>query len=175
MFWLNILGGVALGLIERIVASPVVIHKKSMDKKAMQTIFHLVLTFNYIANKLSPNRKNIIRIKKKTPSIFLMLACIKSHNYNQDSNKKDIKILLLFLFSSTVCSPIFVRLAHNINDVSRKHFVALPIYQVYAKNNRDKLQKEYFNIFGKQVIHHLFSYKAHRLSCSCNPLVVATE
>ena len=64
LFWLNVLGDVVLGLIVRVAASPVAICGKSIDKKAMQTIFRLVFTFDHVANKLSPNIKDIVRIKK---------------------------------------------------------------------------------------------------------------
>ena len=139
LFWLDALGGVALGLIARVATSPVAICGKSMDKKAMQTIFRSVLTFNHVANKLSPNLKNIVRIKKETPSDPLTLACVKPHNYNQDNNEEDIKISPSSPFSSTVCSPAFVRLAHDTDDVSRKLFVALPAHQARAKNSKDEL------------------------------------
>lgn len=35
LFWLNVLGGVVLGLIILIAASPVAIRRKSMDKKSI--------------------------------------------------------------------------------------------------------------------------------------------
>lgn len=108
LFQFDALDGIALGFIARIAVNPVAIHGKSIDKKAMQTIFCLVLTFNHVTNKLSPNLKNIVHIKKKTFSDLLMLACIKSHNYVQDNNNEDTKISLLFLFFSIIYSPIFV-------------------------------------------------------------------
>ncbi|MCJ1349321.1 hypothetical protein MMC31_007557 [Peltigera leucophlebia] len=141
----------------------------------MQTIFCSVLTFNHVANKLSPNLKDIVRIKKKTPSNPLTLARVKPHNYDQDSNEKDTKIPPSSPFSSTICSPVFVRSAHDTDDVSCKLFVALPAHQAQAKNNRDELQKKHSNIFGKQAIYHLFPYKAHCLSCYRNTPIVATE
>ena len=174
-FWLDALGGVALGLIACMAVSPVAIRGKSIDKKAMQTIFRSVLTFNHVANELSPNLKDIVRIKKKTPSDLLTLARVKSHNYNQDNNKEDIKIPSSSPFSSTVCSPAFVQSAHDTDNISRKLFVALPAHQARAKNSRDELRKEHSNTLGEQAIHHLFPYKAHRLSCYRNPPIVATE
>ncbi|MCJ1343643.1 hypothetical protein MMC31_001839 [Peltigera leucophlebia] len=175
LFWLNALSGVALGLIAQVAASPVAIRGKSMDKKAMQTIFRSIFTFNHVTNELSPNLKNIVRIKKKTPSNFLTLACVKSHNYNQDCNEEDTKIPPSPPFSSTVCLSAFVQLAHDIDNVSRKLFVALSAHQAQAKNNSDELQKEHSNTLGKQAIHYLFPYKAHCLSCYCNPPIVVTE
>ncbi|MCJ1348461.1 hypothetical protein MMC31_006693, partial [Peltigera leucophlebia] len=175
LFWLDALGGVALGLIAQVVASPVAICGKSIDKKAMQIIFHSVLTFNHVANELSPNLKDIVRIKKETPSDPLTLARVKPHNFDQDSNEEDNKIPPSSPFSSTICSPAFVRLAHDTDDVSRKLFVALPAHQARAKNNRDELQKEHSNTLGEQAIHHLFPYNAHCLSCYYNPPIVATE
>ena len=175
LFWLDALGGVALGLIARVAASPVAIRGKSMDKKAMQTIFRSVLTFNHIANELSPNLKDIVRIKKETPSDPLTLAHVKPHNYDQDSNEEDIKIPPSSPFSSIVCSPAFVRSAHDTDNVSCKLFVALLAHQARAKNSRDELRKEHSNTLGEQAIHHLFPYKAHRLSCYRNPPIVATE
>ena len=108
LFWLNALSDVALGLITHVAASPVAICGKSMDKKAMQTIFCSVLTFNHIANKLFPNLKDIMHIKKKTPSDPLTLAYIKPHNYDQNSNEEDITIPPSPPFSSIVCLPAFV-------------------------------------------------------------------
>ena len=175
LFWLDALGGVALGLIARVATSSVAIRGKSMDKKAMQTIFRSVLTFNHVANELSPNLKDIVRIKKETPSDPLTLARVKPHNYDQDSNEEDIKIPPSSPFSSTVCSPAFVRSAHDTDDVSRKLFVALPAHQARAKNSKDELQKEHSNILGEQAIHYLFPYKANRLSCYRNLPIVATE
>ena len=64
--------------------------------------------FNHITNKLSPNFKNIMRIKKKPPSNPLTLARVKPHKHNQDNNKEDTKISPLFPFSSTVYSPAFI-------------------------------------------------------------------
>lgn len=92
LFQLNTLDSIALGYIARVATSLVAICEKSMDKKAIQTIFCLVFMFNHVANKLSPNLKNIMRIKKKTSSNLLTLVHIKPQNYNQDNNKKDIKI-----------------------------------------------------------------------------------
>lgn len=94
----------------------------------MQTIFHLVFIFDHVANKLPPNLKDIVCMKKDTPFNPLMLACIKPHNYDQDRNEVDTKISSLFLFSSTVYSSAFVQLAHNTNDISCKFFVILPVY-----------------------------------------------
>ena len=175
LFWLDALGGIALGLIARVAASLVAICGKSRGKKAMKIIFCLVLTFNHAANELSPNLKEIVRIKKETSSDSLMLAHIKPHNYDQDSNEEDIKIPPSFLFSSTVCLPIFVQSAHNTNDISCKLFVALPAYQARTKNSRDELQKKHSNTLDEQVIYNLFSYKAHRLSCYHNLPIVAME
>lgn len=56
-----------MGLIARVVTSPIAICRKFIDKKAIQTIFCSVFTFNHVANKLSPNLKNIMYIKKKKP------------------------------------------------------------------------------------------------------------
>ena len=164
-----------MGLIAHVATSPVAICGKSIDKKAMQTIFCLVFIFNHIANKLSPNLKDIVRIKKKTPSNPLMLARFKPHNYNQDSNKEDIKIPSLSPFSSTVCLSAFVQFAHDTNNISCKLFMALSMHQSHAKNSKDKLQKKHFNTFGKQAIHHLFPYKAHRFLCYRNLPIVAME
>ncbi len=108
LFWLDALGGVALGLIARIAASPVAICGKSMDKKSMQIIFCSVLKFNYDANELSPNLKNIVDIKRETLSDLLTLAHVKSHNYDQDSNEDDINIPSSSLFSSIVSLFAFV-------------------------------------------------------------------
>ncbi len=139
LFWLNALGGVILGLITQIAASPIAICGKSMDKKAMHTIFCLVFTFKHIANKLSLNLKDIICIKRETLSKSLILAYVKPHNYDQDSNKDDTKILPLSLFSSIVCLPAFVQLAYDIDKIFCKLFVALPVQQARAKNNRNEL------------------------------------
>ena len=108
LFWLDALGDVALGLIAQVTASPVAICEKSIDKKAMQTIFRSVFTFNHVANELSPNLKDIVRINKKTSSDPLMLVRIKLHNNDQDSNEEDIKISFLSPFSNTVCLHAFV-------------------------------------------------------------------
>ena len=51
---------------------------------------------------------NIVQIKKKTSSNPLMLARVKLHNYDQDSNEEDTKIFLMSLFSSIVYSLAFV-------------------------------------------------------------------
>ena len=105
----------------------------------MQIIFCLVLTFKHIANKLFPNFKNIVHIKKDIFFDFLMLVHVKLHNYNQDNNKENTKIPPLFLFSSTVCLLAFVQLAHDTNDVFCKLFVALLVHQACAENNKDEL------------------------------------
>ena len=175
LFCLNILSSLALSLIARVAANPVAICGQSIDKKAMQIIFCLVFTFNHVANKLFSNLKNIVHNKKKPPSNFLTLAHVQSHNYNQDSNEENIKIPFLFQFSSTICLFVFVRSAYDTNNVSYKFFVALPAHQARAKNSRDKLQKKHSNTLSKQVIHHLFLYKAHRFLYYCNPPIVATE
>ena len=141
----------------------------------MQTIFYLVLTFNHVANKLSPNLKDIVRIKRKTPSDLLTLVHVKPHNYNQDSNEEDTKIASLSLSSSAICLLLFVQLAYDIDDVSCKFFVTLPVHQAYAKNSRDELRKDHSNTLGKQAIHHLLPYKAHRLSYYHNSLIVTRE
>ena len=168
LFWVNALSDVALDLIAQVAVSPVAICEKSMDKKAMQIIFCSIFMFNHLANELFPNLKDIVRIKKKPPSDLLTLAHVKPHNYNQDSNEEDIKIPPSSPFYSILYSPAFVRSAHDIDDVSRKFFMALSMHQARAKNSRDELQKEYSNTLGKQAIYHLFPYKAHRLSCYCN-------
>lgn len=92
----------------------------------MHTIFCLVLTFNHIANKFFLNLKDIICIKRETLSKPLILAYIKPHNCDQDSNKDDTKILPLSPFSSKVCLPAFVQLAYDIDNIFCKLFVALP-------------------------------------------------
>lgn len=74
----------------------------------MQIIFCLIFTFNYIANKLSLNFKNIIYIKKKPLSNPLILTYIKSYNYNQNSNEEDYKIPPLFPFFSIIYLLVFV-------------------------------------------------------------------
>lgn len=67
-------------------ASLVAIHGKTMDKKTLQIIFYLILTFNYITNKLSQNIKDIVPIKKKVSSNFSILAYVKPHYYDLDNN-----------------------------------------------------------------------------------------
>ena len=141
ILWLNALGGIALGPIARVAVGPIAICRKSIDEKAMQTIFYSVFMFNHVANKLPPNLKDIVRIKKKPPSNLLTLARVKPHNYNQDSNEENIKIPLSSLFSSIVCLPTFVQSTHSTNNVSQKLFVALLAHQVRAKNSRDELQR----------------------------------
>ena len=66
LFWLDTLDDVVLGFITWVAVSPIAICRKSIDKKVMQTIFCLVFTFNYVANKLFPNLKDTMRIKRKT-------------------------------------------------------------------------------------------------------------
>lgn len=139
LFWLDALGCVALGLIARVAVSLVAICRKSMDKKTMQTIFCLVLTFNYVANELSPNLKDIVHIKRKTPSNSLTLASIKTPNYNQDSNEDNTKIHSSSPFFSIVCSPAFIQSAHDTNNISHKPFVALATHQACAKNSQNEL------------------------------------
>ena len=87
----------------------------------------------------------------------------------------DIKILLLSPFSSIVYAIAFVRSTHNTNIISWKLFVALSVYQAHIKNSKDELRKEYSNTLDKQVIHHLFAYKAHCLSFYQNSLIVTIE
>lgn len=115
----------------------------------MQTIFCSVLTFNHVANELSPNLKNIVRIKRKTPSDLLTLARLKPYNYDQDSNEDNTKIPLLSPFSSTLCSPASIELAHDIDNISHKLFVALPVHQARTKNSRNELQKEHSNTLSE--------------------------
>lgn len=79
LFWLDFLSSVVLDLIIWVVVSLVIIHRKSIDKKAIQTIFHMVFRFNHMVNELSPNLNNIIYIKKNL-SNPLILVYIKSHN-----------------------------------------------------------------------------------------------
>lgn len=179
-FWLDALGGVALGLIARVAASSVAICGKSIDKKALQIIFRSILTFNHVTNELSQNLKDIVRIKKEAPSNLLTLAHIKPHNYDLDSNlenskDEDTMVPLLSPLFSILCSPAFVRSARDTDEVSCQLFLALPVYQARAKNSRDELRKEHSNLLGEQAIHHLFPYKAHRLSYYRNPPAVATD
>lgn len=73
-----------------------------------------------------------------------MLACIKSHNYDLDNNLKnnkdeDIMVFFLFLFSIILYSSTFVQSVYYINEVSYQFFLALSVYQIYTKNNQDKL------------------------------------
>lgn len=82
LFWLDALGSIVLGLIAWVAASLVTISGKSMNKKAMQTIFYLVLTFNHVVNKLSPNLIDIVHIKKEILSNLLTLTFVKPHNYD---------------------------------------------------------------------------------------------
>lgn len=112
-------------------------------------IFCLVLMFNYIANKLLPNLKDIMYIKKNPFSNPLTLMYIKSHNYNMNTNKENTKIFFLSLFFSIVYSPAFIYSTYNINNISCKFFMTLLVYQAYVKDSKDELQKKYFNIFGK--------------------------
>ena len=175
LFWLDALSSVLLGLIAWLAASLVTICGKPMDKRAMQTIFHLVLMFNHVINELSPNLIDIVHIKKEILSNLLTLGFVKPHNYDQDINEEDIKIPFLSPFSCKICSSAFVWLAHDTNDVSHKLFVTLLAHQARVKNSRDELQKEYSNTLDEQAIHHLFPYKAHRLSCYCNLPIMAKE
>lgn len=149
VFWLNALGGIVLGLIVQVTTSPIAIYEKSMNKKAMQTIFCSVFTFNHVTNELSLNLKDIVRIKKKTSSNPLTPAYIQPHNYNQDSNEENTKIPPLSLLSSIVCSLAFVRLANDTNNIFRKLFVTLPAHQARIINNRNELQKEHSNTLGE--------------------------
>ena len=110
-----------------------------MNKKAIQIIFRLVFIFNHVTYKLFLNFNDIMRIKKETFSVFLTLVYIKLHNYGQDNNEEDTKNALLSPFSSKVCLPTFVQLAHNTNKVFCKLFVTLLAYQACTKNSRDKL------------------------------------
>ncbi len=174
-FWLNVLGGVILGLIVQVAASPVTICGKFIDKKAMQIIFCSVLTINHIANKLSSNLKDIMRIKRETPSDPLTLAHVKTHNYDQDSNEDNIKILSLSPFSSTIYLLAFIRLAHDTDNISYKLFMAPLVHQACAKNSQNKLQKEHSNTLGEQAIYHVFPYKAHYFLCYCNLSIVVMD
>lgn len=115
-----------------------------MDKKALQTIFCSVFTFNYVTNKLFQNLKNIMHIKKKAFSNSLTLAYVKSHNYNLDSNlenNKDKNTMVSFLspLSSISCFFAFVQSAYDTNKIFRWLFLALLVYQARAKNSQNKL------------------------------------
>lgn len=180
MFWYDALGGIALGLIAQVDASFIAICGKSIDKKALQTIFCLVLTFNYVTNKLSQSFKNIIRIKKNAFSNSLTLAHIKSHNYDLDSNfenNKDKNTMVLFLspFSSIPCSSTFVQSTCNTDEIFCQLFSILLVDQACAKNSQNELQKEHSNLFGKQAIDYPFPYKVHRLLYYCNLPAIATD
>lgn len=94
----------------------------------MQTIFCSILIFNYIANELSPNLKFIMYIKQKTSSNIIILERVKPHNYNKDSNEKNIKIPPLSPFSSRICLLASVQSAHDTNNVFCKIFMALSAY-----------------------------------------------
>lgn len=69
-----------------------------------------------------------------------MLANIKSHNYNFDSNlqnnkNKDAMVLPLFLFFNIPYSLAFVQLTRDTDEVSYQLFLALLVYQAYAKDS----------------------------------------
>lgn len=133
LFWLDAVSGVALGLIPRMAPSPVAICGKFIDKKALQIIVCLVLTFNHVTNKLSQNHKNIVCIKKKAPSDPLTLAHVKTHNYDLDINlennkDKDIMIPPLFLSSSILYFPAFVQSARDTDEIFHQLFSTLPVY-----------------------------------------------
>lgn len=85
--------------------------------------------FNYIANNLSLNLKNIVCIKKEIFSNFLTMICIKFHNYNLDTNEKNIKICSLSLFSNKIYLSAFVQLTYDINEISCKIFIVLLAHQ----------------------------------------------
>ena len=126
---------------------PIVICGKTIDKKALQTIFCLILTFNHVTNKLFQNLKDIIHIIKEVSFDFLMLVHIKSHNYDLDnnfSNKAEETIRPPpFLFSSILISLALVRSTCDIDEVSCQFFLTLPVYQTRTKDSKDKLLKEY--------------------------------
>lgn len=86
LFWFDILDDVVLSLILWVTVNLMTIHGKSIDKKALQKIFHSVLIFNHVTNKYSQNFKDIIYIKKKDFSNLLTLIYVKSHNYNLNNN-----------------------------------------------------------------------------------------
>lgn len=114
-------------------ASFIAICEKSIDKKTLQIIFCLVLTFNHVTNKFSQNLKDIVHIKKKAPFNPLTLACIKLHSYNLDSNLENNKdentmISPLFLFSNILCSLAFVQSAYDTDEVFYQLFSILPVY-----------------------------------------------
>lgn len=120
-----------------------------MDKKVMQTNFCLIFTFNYIANKLSSNLKDMLHIKKEISFNSLILAHVKPNNYGININKKDIMIPLLSSFLKIIYSSTFIVFVYNTDEVSCKLFVALLAYQIYKKASKDEILKEYSNNFSK--------------------------
>lgn len=81
-----------------------------------------------------------MHIKKKTLFDHLMLAYVKSHNYNLDSNleknkDKDTIISFLSSFSNMSSSLAFVWSACNTNKVSCSLFSALLVYQAHIKDS----------------------------------------
>ncbi len=65
-FWLDALGSIVLGFITQVAASLVAICRKSMDKKAMQTIFCSVL-MSITSPKSSPQILKILCVLKEKP------------------------------------------------------------------------------------------------------------
>lgn len=88
-FWLQVLGGVALGLTARVAASPGPIRGKMMDRKVMQPIFRSFLTLDHVANELGHDLKKIVRIKSETPADPITLACATAHNDDDDADADD--------------------------------------------------------------------------------------
>lgn len=132
-----------------VVTGLIAIYERFIDKNAMEISFFLVLNFNHIVNKLILNLKEIIYAKKKSFFDLLILGYIQSHNYNIYNNKKDIKICFLSPFSSIICLLFFILLANDINDFFCKLFLAVLMYQIWAKNNDDELQNTYFNAINE--------------------------
>lgn len=153
----------------------VAICRKSIDQKTIQIIFGLTLTFNHVVNKLSPNLKNILHIKKKTLSKLLILAYIKPYNYNIDIHKKNTKILFSFLFFSRVYLFAFVYSIYNTSDISRKFFMTLSVHHACLKDGRDKIQKKHFSTLSEQPIYYLFLYKAYCFFYYHNLLIITTN
>lgn len=83
-----------------------------------------------------------MRIQKEASSDPLMLADIKTHNYDLNSNiennkDEDTMVPPLSPFFSIPCSLPFVQSARDMDGVFCQFFLALPVYQTRAKNSQD--------------------------------------
>lgn len=167
--WLQTLGGVALMLVARVIASPVFMKGKAIDRTAMRAILRSVCTFDQTSGDLNIHDGTVPCIVKEPPVAPLDVRGLRATS-DADDSVEDSSVGPIMMDTTLNID----RTVRDADMISRRIVSRLPAYAKEAELRRTEIQNHHAKEITQMARTYDLPYLPHTLDTYRTPPATAT-